>query len=43
MNIFHKILSTNFGENPILSIYPFIWFSVDRNSSKEIQTFLGFI
>ena len=43
MNIFHKILSTNFGENPISSIYPFIWFSVDRNSSKEIQTFIGFI
>ena len=36
MNIFHKILSTNFGENPISLIYPFIWFSVDRNSLEEI-------
>ena len=37
MNIFHKFLSTKFGENPISSIYPFIWFSVDRNSLKDIS------
>ena len=43
MSIFNKILSTNFEENAISSIYPFIWFSVDINSSKEIQTYIGFI
>ena len=43
MNRFHQILPRNLGENRISSIYPFIWFSVDRISLKGIETFLGFI